>query len=272
MIVFPNAKINLGLHIVRKRDDGYHDIETVFYPIGLSDVLEILVDKGKEGVRIQQSGIEIPGNKDENLCVKAYHLLKKDFDLPALKIQLHKIVPIGAGLGGGSSDAAFFLKAVNTLLDLNLSFGELHHYAKQLGSDCSFFISNKAAFAEGRGDEMESCNVSLKDNFLVLVKPDIHISTQMAYAQVVPKIPLKSLEAQLLLPLKSWKDNLHNQFEDSVFKRFPELEKIKQKLYACGAEYAAMSGSGSSIFGIFSKEPLLKGQFQKHFVWQEKLK
>ncbi|MBL0049159.1 MAG: 4-(cytidine 5'-diphospho)-2-C-methyl-D-erythritol kinase [Bacteroidetes bacterium] len=274
MIVFPNAKINLGLNIVEKRSDGFHNIETVFYPIGLSDVLEVLEYKGKSKKQVQfkSTGIPIPGKGSENLCVKAYHLLAKQYDLPPIKIHLHKIIPIGAGLGGGSADAAFFLKALNTVFELNLSFGELHHYARQLGSDCSFFISNQPVFAEGKGDEMEHINVNLKDKYLVLIKPPIHISTKEAYANVKPQKPAQSLEKLILKPINTWKNAVHNQFEDSVFPQFPEVKVIKEKLYAAGAEYAAMSGSGSAVYGLFNAQVDLQKQFKSCFVWQEMLK
>ena len=274
MIVFPNAKINLGLDIIEKRKDGFHTIESVFYPIGLSDVLEVIESKvgTKSKIQFKSSGIAIPGKDGENLCVKAYNLLCIAYDLPPVHIHLHKIIPVGAGLGGGSSDAAFFLKAINNLFQLHLSFGELHHYARELGSDCSFFISNQAVFAEGKGDEMEHVKLSLAGKYLVLIKPEIHISTQEAYAQVKPRKPKKSLEELIFLPLTSWKDKIHNQFEETVFSNHPEIKKIKEKLYESGAEYAAMSGSGSSVFGIFSSPLELKQQFEKCFVWEEMLK
>ena len=274
MIVFPNAKINLGLDIIEKRKDGFHAIESVFYPIGLSDVLEVIETKTgtKNKVQFKSSGIFIPGTDSENLCVKAYDLLSREYDLPAVSIHLHKIIPVGAGLGGGSSDAAFFLKAINNLFQLQLSFGELHHYARELGSDCSFFISNQAVFAEGKGDEMEHVKLSLAGKFLVLVKPPIHISTKEAYAQVKPQKPKKSVEELIVMPLTSWKNKIHNQFEDTIFSSHPEIKKIKEKLYSLGAEYAAMSGSGSSVFGIFSSVVELKKQFKDCFVWEEILK
>ena len=273
MLVFPNAKINLGLTIVEKRSDGFHNIETVFYPIALCDVLEIVENttNTKHPIIFTSSGIDIPGKADENLCVKAYHLIAKDYPLRAIKIHLHKIIPIGAGLGGGSSDAAFFLKAINKLFDLSLSFGELHHYARQLGSDCSFFINNRATFAEGKGDEMESCSVNLAGYFIVLVKPEIHISTQQAYALVKPSKPKKTLEELILQPIEDWKTTIQNQFEDSVFPQHPTIKTIKEQLYSSGAVYAAMSGSGSSVFGIFKKEMDLKNSFTGCFMWYGRL-
>ncbi len=273
MIVFPSAKINLGLHILEKRADGFHNIETVFYPIGWSDALEVIAYKGKSQNRVHfsSSGIPIPGNSQDNLCVKAYHLMAQDYDLPPVKIHLHKIIPIGAGLGGGSSDAAFFIKAVNALFELGLSFGELHHYARQLGSDCSFFINNKPCFAEGKGDEMEPQEVSLKGKFLMLVKPDIHINTAMAYAGVKPRASKVSLAQQVQLPLSKWKQQIYNQFEETVFVHSREIGGIKEKFYDLGAVYAAMSGSGSSVYGIFEQEIAVPSEFKTHAVWCERL-
>ena len=273
MIVFPSAKINLGLHILEKRADGFHNIETVFYPIGWSDALEVIAYKGKSQNRVHfsSSGIPIPGNSQDNLCVKAYHLMARDYDLPPVKIHLHKIIPIGAGLGGGSSDAAFFIKAVNALFELGLSFGELHHYARQLGSDCSFFINNKPCFAEGKGDEMEPQEVSLKGKFLMLVKPDIHINTAMAYAGVKPRASKVSLAQQVQLPLSKWKQQIYNQFEETVFVHSREIGGIKEKFYDLGAVYAAMSGSGSSVYGIFEQEIAVPSEFKTHAVWCERL-
>ncbi len=274
MLVFPNAKINLGLNIVEKRTDSFHNIESVFYPIGWSDVLEIVQYRGKSKKRLhfQSTGISIPGKPNDNLCVKAYNLLSSQFDLPPIKIHLHKLIPIGAGLGGGSSDAAFFLKAINNLFELNLSFGELHHYARELGSDCSFFISNQPTFAEGKGDEMEHVKVNISGKHLVVIKPPIHISTKEAYARVQPQKPIVSLEEIILQPISSWKYTVVNQFEDSVFPQFPEVQNIKEKLYAHGAEYAAMSGSGSAVFGLFSSPTNFKKEFKNSLVWEEILK
>ncbi len=274
MIVFPNAKINLGLAIVEKRKDGFHNIETVFYPIGLSDVLEVIESKsGKgHGVDFSSSGIPIPGKEDDNLCVKAYNLLATEFDLPPVKIHLHKVIPMGAGLGGGSSDAAYFLIAINKLLRLNLSFGELHHYARKLGSDCSFFISNQVVFAQGKGDEIEHLKLSLSGYYLGVIQPKLHISTQAAYSNVKPAKAVQSIEEIVSQPISTWKHSLHNQFEDTVFINFPEPGNIKTKLYEMGALYAAMSGSGSSVFGIFSSPIDLKKQFLGSFVWEEILR
>ncbi|MDR2622054.1 MAG: 4-(cytidine 5'-diphospho)-2-C-methyl-D-erythritol kinase [Dysgonamonadaceae bacterium] len=250
MICFPNAKINLGLHIVSKRSDGYHNIETVFYPIPLCDVLEI-VPSGTNETTFSQTGILVDGNPDDNLVMKAFRLLKKDFKLPGIAIYLRKQISFGAGLGGGSADAAFMLKLLNDFAGLDLSVEQLEKYAGQLGADCPFFIRNKPVFAEGIGDVFTPVNISLKGYYLVLVKPDIHISTKEAYAGVKPKQPAFRLTEITGLPLEEWKNHIVNDFEEGIFARYPAIGDIKQALYDKGAIYASMSGSGSSVFGIF---------------------
>jgi 4-diphosphocytidyl-2-C-methyl-D-erythritol kinase len=273
MIVFPNAKINIGLNIIEKRPDGFHNIQCVFYPVGLCDAVEIIENKeGPDAVVFTSSGIAIPGEVAENLCVKAYHLIARDYPLPKIHIHLHKHIPIGAGLGGGSSDAAFFIKALNEKFELGLAWGEMHHYAKQLGSDCSFFISNRPSYAEGKGDELESVLLDLSAYYIVLVYPPIHVNTKQAYSGVKPKAAARSLENDIVeLPLKEWKDHVHNDFEESVFIQFPEIKKLKEKMYSKGAVYASMSGSGSAVYGIFETETTLKNEFEGCFVWEGKL-
>ncbi len=283
MICFPNAKINIGLNILRKREDGYHDIESVMYPLKgiLYDALEIVrssdPDSYRDGVR--SSGIKIPGDEKENLCIKAYHLIAKDYPLPPIKIYLHKAIPIGAGLGGGSADAAFFIRLLNDTFELGISWGEMHNYARQLGSDCSFFISNMPSFAEGRGEKLETIKEieSLKGKYIVIVYPNIHINTAEAYSNFskvsnFEKVNPRSLENDILnLPISEWKKYIHNDFEDSIFPKYPELKKIKEKLYSLGALYASMSGSGSALYGIFKKATKIKEPFQKYQVWEGKL-
>jgi 4-diphosphocytidyl-2-C-methyl-D-erythritol kinase len=270
MILFPNAKINLGLHVLEKRADGFHNIETVFYPVAWEDMLEVLPDPSKaSGVTFTSSGIAIPGNVQDNLCVKAYELISKDYPMPAVKAHLHKIIPIGAGLGGGSSDAAFFIKALNEIFELNLAWGELHHYAKQLGADCSFFITNRPVLAEGKGDQLESINVSLKGFHVAIVYPGIHVSTAEAYGGITPEKPEIALENLITdTPIEKWKEVLINDFEKTVFEKFPEIKTLKEKMYEAGAVYAAMSGSGSAVFGIFEKETDVKKVFEGKLVWQ----
>ncbi|MET4083822.1 4-diphosphocytidyl-2-C-methyl-D-erythritol kinase [Pedobacter sp. UYP30] len=258
MLSFPNAKINLGLNITAKRDDGYHNIETVFYPIGIKDVLEI-TDAPEVSCEIH--GIEVPGSANDNLCLKAFNLLAADFNIIPQKINLLKNIPVGAGLGGGSADAAFTLKLVNQRFGLGLSDEQLWQYARKLGADCAFFIKNKPAFAFNKGDEFEDVKIDLNKYFLVVVMPTIHVSTANAYANVKPQRQVKSIKEIIEQPMGTWKEELTNDFEDSVFKDHPAIAKIKAELYDEGAIFALLSGSGASVFGIFEKElklPLLE--------------
>lgn len=273
MILYPNAKINLGLHVVEKRPDGFHNIETVFYPVGWQDILEVLPDETKtSGVTLSISGIEIPGDPQENLCVKAYELISKEYPMPAVKAHLHKQIPTGAGLGGGSSDAAFFIRALNEIFELNLAWGEMHHYAKQLGADCSFFIANKPMLAEGKGDQLESVLLSLTGFHILIVHPGIHVSTPEAYRGVTPRKPEIPLEELIQsAPIEDWKTILKNDFEISVFAKYPQLAELKNKMYAKGAVYAAMSGSGSAVFGIFRNEIDFADEFPGAKTWSGKL-
>lgn len=266
MVVFPNAKINLGLNIVAKRADGYHDIVTCFYPIGWSDILEILpADK----FQFNSSGENIPGNQADNLCIKAYELLKKEFNLPSVSMHLHKVVPMGAGLGGGSSDAASVLRMLNEIFSLSLSAQQLSVYASQLGSDCSFFLKNKPTVGRGRGNELSEISIpQLKGKFLVVVKPDIHVSTAEAYSNVKPSEPHRDLSELLTtLPVEKWRDDVKNNFEDSVFKKYPAIASVKEELYKSGALYASMSGSGAAVYGVFSDEVDLHGKFNGMKYW-----
>lgn len=274
MIIFPNAKINIGLNIINKRDDAYHNIESAFYPIGLCDAIEIIenTNNANEKISFTFTGIQIPGKADENLCWYAYHLISADYSLPNLKVYLHKNIPIGAGLGGGSADAAFFIQLLNNKFELGLSWGEKHNYARQLGSDCSFFISNKPAFAQGTGDQYESIKLDLSNYYIAIIYPEIHINTAKAYSGVRPKMPSRSLEEDLLnLPIENWKDFIHNDFEDSIFLMYPELKQLKLKLYSLGATYASMSGSGSTVYGIFKEKTAIKNHFNNCFIWEGKL-
>ena len=271
MIVYPHSKINLGLHIIRKRADEFHELETLFYPLDLCDALEIIpATDGK--TEFTSTGIHIPGDGAENLCVKAWKLMQSDYALPNVKIHLHKMIPVGAGLGGGSSDAAFSLRALNDLFSLKLPEEKLQQYAQQMGSDCSFFLGNSPAYATGRGEIMESYPISLKGYSLVLVKPNIHVSTADAYAGIAPKQPEKQLKEILRLPPEKWKDILVNDFEKTIFNKFPEIGEIKSRMYDSGAVYACMSGSGSSVFGIFRRPADTRKIFAQSFVWQQELK
>ena len=252
MIGFPNAKINIGLNITEKRPDGFHNLETVFFPIGWSDALEFVIS---EEVIFSSSGIVISGDAESNLVMKAYRLLQKDFSLPSLKIHLHKEIPFGAGLGGGSSDGAFMILLLNKQFGLNLSEAEMEQYASRLGSDCPFFIRNTPVFASGRGEVMEPVQVALNNLFILLVKPPVAVPTAKAFQWIVPRRPEYSLKTLIQLPVPEWKDRIVNQFEVSVFQNFPEIEKVKNQLYDMGAVYAAMSGSGSCVFGLFYELP-----------------
>ena len=308
MILFPNAKINLGLHVVGKRTDGFHDIETVFYPVGLCDILEIITVGEGETV-FTSSGIPIPGPTASNLCIKALNQLSSyiphptshiphptshilhpashiphptthnlhpashiphptTHNPPPLHIHLHKSIPMGAGLGGGSSDGAYTIKLVDKLFKLNLSMEQMEAIARKLGSDCAFFIRNKPVLASGKGDQFSACSVDLSQYYIVVVKPDIHVATSDAYGMLTPEKPGKILPEILSQPIESWKNELVNDFEGAVFSRFPEIGKIKQKFYEKGALYASMSGSGSAVYGIFSEKPTVEGWFPGCFIWE----
>lgn len=270
MLVFPNCKINLGLFVVKKRDDGFHNIETVFYPIPLYDVLEMIPSKNGN-TSFNSSGIPIPGDENKNLCIKAYHLLNKDFDLPAVKIHLHKVIPMGAGLGGGSSDAAHTLILLNDLFNLKLTQEQLLDYASILGADCAFFIKNKPIFAFGKGNQFEDVDVNLDTYQIVIVKPEIHVRTAEAYTGIRPVSHLFPLKEQIEKPMNEWPHTLKNDFEKSIFQNHPEIEKIKNTFYENGASYASMSGSGSSVFALFKKPIDLSAKFEDCFYWSSKI-
>jgi 4-diphosphocytidyl-2-C-methyl-D-erythritol kinase len=276
VIVFPNCKINLGLNITRKRSDGFHDLETVFFPLPLHDVLEIIqpatTETQQEDVAFTTSGIPVDGTNENNLCIKAYRLLKKEFPgLPAVQIHLHKAIPIGAGLGGGSADGAFTLKLLNEKFNLNLSTEQLLHYALQLGSDCPFFIINKSCLATGRGELLEPVSIDLSPYQFILVNPGIQIHTANAFSQVTPTPTVKSTREIIQQPVITWKDELKNDFEEPVFKTHPAISDIKNKLYHAGAVYASMSGSGSTVFGLFKKEEKVALSFPSHYFVKELL-
>lgn len=255
MITYPNAKINLGLNIVEKRPDGYHNLETIFYPINLQDALEVTKLDDEKEYSLTLSGTPIEGETDDNLVVKAYRLLKADYpDMAPVNIHMFKHIPTGAGLGGGSSDAAFMIKLLNEKFHLNISVEKMEEYASRLGADCAFFIKNQPVFASGIGNIFEPVQLSLKGYYLVLVKPEIFVSTKEAYALVKPHKPAVSLKEIVRMPVETWRATMKNDFEESVFARYPEIAAIKDKLYDMGAIYASMSGSGSSVFGIFREQ------------------
>ena len=268
MIAFPPCKINLGLHIVRKRNDGFHDIETCFFPVPWCDVLEILP---ASETKLVTTGISITGDSSNNIVMKAYELIKKDFEIESVEIHLHKIIPHGAGLGGGSSDAAHTLLLLNTIFRLGLSEDQLKTYALSLGSDCPFFLNAKPMLGMGRGEQLVPISVDLSGKYLALIKPDVHVSTAEAYNGVTPKIPASSLPEVIQKPLAEWRQYLVNDFEKSVFIQHPQIAHIKESLYRSGAVYSGMSGSGSTIYGIFDKPFDPSSQYPQLATWSGKI-
>lgn len=248
MLAFANAKINIGLNVTEKMPDGYHNIQTVFYPVKIHDVVEI-TDASSLSCHVE--GIDIIGNPEDNLCHKAFRMLQKDFDIPNQQISLLKYIPVGAGLGGGSSDAAHLIKLINAKFNLDLSALRMERYASALGADCAFFIENKPVYAYGRGDQFKPVELDLSAYQIVLVKPDIHVSTADAYSGMVPQANEENLPLWVAQPVNSWKGQVKNDFEVMVFEKYPKIKDVKTALYDAGALYAAMSGSGSSVFGIF---------------------
>lgn len=276
MVTFPNAKINLGLDVVAKRPDGYHNLETVFYPIPLEDVLEITTvkDANAPDYTFTMHNAVFEGDNNDNLVVKAYKILAADHKLPKVEMALYKNIPTGAGLGGGSADAAFALKMLNGIAGLGLSDDRLEEYAAQIGADCAFFIRNTPAYATGIGNILTPTTCNISGYTLVLVKPEIHISTKQAYSLVRPAAPETPLTEIAKLPVEQWKGLMKNDFEKSVFAAHPLMERIKEQLYEIGAVYASMSGSGSSFFGIFKEEQeveKIKAQFPGMFCWCKKM-
>ena len=272
MVLFPNAKINLGLNILRKREDGYHELETVFYPIGLKDGLEFIENKHNK-INFTSSGHLLNIDPEDNIVVKAYRFLAADHPLPGLDIHLHKVIPFGAGLGGGSSDAAFLLKGLNDFFELGLTIDQLKKYAVRLGADCSFFLENRPAFASGIGERLNAIDLSLRGYYLVLIKPPFGVGTKEAYSNIIPAIPEIRLSEAILQYPEKWQESVFNDFEPSVFKLFPKISELKSKLLDLGAVYAAMSGSGSSVFGLFKNEPhFMKDEIGMDcYVWKELL-
>ena len=267
MITFPNAKINLGLRITERRPDGYHNLETIFYPIHLEDALEVVPLKdNKQEYDLKITGTPIDGTPEDNLVVRAYRLLKQDFDLPPIHIYMYKHIPLGAGLGGGSSDAAFMIKLLNEKFALGMTTGQMEAYASRLGADCAFFIQDRPVLATGIGNEFTPIDLSLKGMYIVLVKPSVSVSTREAYAGVTPQRPDVPLTTLIRRPIEEWRDCIANDFEPSVFRAYPEIAAIKDKLYDMGAVYASMSGSGSTVYGIFRESvPYVDEDFGEHF-------
>jgi 4-diphosphocytidyl-2-C-methyl-D-erythritol kinase len=268
MICFPNAKINIGLNVVEKRPDGFHNIETVFCPVELCDILEFIE---AEEFTFSNSGLPV-GNNDQNLVVKAYHLLKEKFSLPPLSVYLHKVIPMGAGLGGGSSDAAFMINNLNKFFSLNLTEDEQEETARKLGSDCAFFIRNKPVFAYEKGDKFKEFDFFLPLYHILIVYPGIHVSTPDAYSAVKPAKPENKLIDLIEQPVHQWKEVIKNDFEISVFKKYPAIKEIKEELYNKGAVYASMSGSGSAVYGLFESVPEQWSDSGKYFSWTGRIK
>ncbi|HVZ26225.1 MAG TPA: 4-(cytidine 5'-diphospho)-2-C-methyl-D-erythritol kinase [Sediminibacterium sp.] len=270
MVVFPNCKINLGLHILGKRPDGYHDLETVFYPVGLQDALEAILAKPttqtEKNISFSQTGLPIAGDDSQNLCVRAWRLLKKDFpDLPGMHLHLHKAIPMGSGLGGGSADGAFALQLISRLANLPISREKLAAYALQLGSDCPFFLLNQPAYASGRGEILEPIAIDLSAYRILLIHPGIHISTALAFSGIRPRKPVCTLRDLPDLAISEWKQAVQNDFTEAIGRHFPPITALINDLYQAGALYANMSGSGSCVFGIFSELPASLPVFPREY-------
>lgn len=264
MILFPNAKINIGLNIVSRRSDGYHNLETILYPLAIRDAIEIM--EAKQLV-FTSSGINIPGESNDNLCLKAYHLVKQDFNIPPVHIHLHKHIPIGAGLGGGSADASYLIKLLNEKFSLGMDNQKMEAYASEIGSDCAFFIQNKPAYAIGKGDQLSLTDLDLSPYFIVLVMPEVQVSTAEAYQGVKLIAAQEPLTELIKLPVSEWISVVKNDFEPSLFLRYPLIRQIKNALYEAGALYASMSGSGSSVYGIFQNEVQLPALEKDNLVF-----
>lgn len=269
MILFSPAKINIGLQVLRKREDGYHDISSLMYPIPFRDIMEIqLASESEESYSWSQSGIRIPGPKEDNLCFKAWQAYSGFCKEIPIRLHLHKLIPAGAGLGGGSSNGATVLLGLNKLNDTRLNESELMLLASRLGSDCSIFIKGKPCLAQGRGEILSPSAVDLTGKYLVILHPGIHVNTRIAYSQVSPDSNRAGLEELLQGPVEGWKETITNDFEDSVFDHFPLLKELKSAFYRKGALYASMSGSGSSIYGIFPKKPALNKNLNNLLAWE----
>lgn len=265
MILFPPAKINLGLNILRKREDGYHDIDTCMVEIPFTDILEVTKSDSFEFL---QTGIKINGAGGTNLCEKAYQLMQNECEIGPVRIHLRKQIPVGAGLGGGSADATYTLLALNQLFQLQLSLDKLKKLASELGSDCPFFVKGLPQIAQGRGEILSTVELDLSNIFLVLLNPGIHVGTKEAYDGVSVSEDVISIEEIVQKPIEQWKELLKNDFETSVFQRHPEIEKLKEVLYQSGAIYAAMSGSGSSVFGLFTNENAAMNFNSTHLIYK----
>lgn len=272
MIVFPKAKINLGLNIVARRPDGYHDLETVFYPVPLCDALEVLPmdDRfpSESDCDLKTTGISVEGDEQQNLVVKAYHILKQDHPLMGrVHAHLHKAIPTQAGMGGGSSDATSMLLLLNKMFGLDLDNEQLKNYATRLGADCPFFVQSLPAYAEGIGERLQPIGLSLAGWHLGVVRPQVAVSTKEAFALVQPRRPEANCQEVVMQPVEQWRERLNNDFEESVFAQYPIIGEVKERLYKLGATYAAMSGSGSAVFGLFDKPVSLQHHFAESLTY-----
>lgn len=268
MVSFPSCKINLGLHVLEKRADGFHEIETCLHPVAWTDVLEVLPSQEN---RFTYTGLSLPGNTNDNLCQRAYELLKSEVSVPNIQLHLHKVIPFGAGLGGGSSDAAATLVLLNNKFELNVSPERMQHLAARLGSDVPFFLRPSPAIATGRGEIMKPVHLGLSGKFICIVYPNFPVDTREAYRGVVPAVPKFKLEEILSRPVSEWKGVLSNDFEPSIFRHHPQLAEIKARLYTLGASYASMSGSGSSVFALFDSPLDASSEFPSMTVWSGRL-
>ena len=275
MVVFPKAKINIGLRITRKRDDGFHDIETLFYPITLCDALEFVVsDKKQDKDMLVLTGIETGGIPEDNLVLKAVSMLRESYNFPFLKIHLHKAIPVGAGLGGGSSDAAYILNGINRIFRLDLDCDQLRSIALRLGSDCPFFIEAKPSYGMGRGEILVPSSQQIFGNqYMILLNPGIHVNTGDAYKNCFPAGTIHPLPELIEnLPVEKWKDVIINDFEDYVIGLYPLIGVLKDELYRSGALFSLMSGSGSSVYGIFKNRPNIPEKLKEYLIWQGYIK
>lgn len=267
MVIFPHCKINLGLSVIEKRIDGFHNLETVLYPLPIRDMLEMI--PGTKDFHFHASGIPLNVDQEQNLVVKAYHMIQEEYGIGPVQVHLHKLIPAGAGLGGGSSDASHALILLNNLFSLGLPIEKIEYYARKLGSDCAFFLNNKPMLADQKGDHFRSVDLDLDAYSILVVKPDLNINTAMAYSWIHPSKKELKLEEIIKLPVRQWQDNLINDFEKPVFDRHPELSSIKDRIRSMGALYTSMTGTGAAIFGIFEKPVFPEKQidFPGCFVW-----
>jgi 4-diphosphocytidyl-2-C-methyl-D-erythritol kinase len=272
MITFPKAKINMGLRITSKRSDGYHDIETLFYPVNLYDALEFVIHNGKPvGDDLVVTGLKIASRPENNIIIKTMRRLRKDFSIPFLKIHLHKAIPSGAGLGGGSSDASALIKAINRYFGFELTDHEMCYLALELGSDCPFFIDPVPSFAAGRGEILHPAHHFLDGYFIAILNPGVSISTREAYINCHPEEPESPLEKVISQPAGKWKKLIKNDFEEYAFKLYPIISEMKKALYRSGALFSSMSGSGSSVFGIYDRKPKIPAKLRKYLIYEGEL-